>query len=102
MPLSSSKPHAFLACWATTIPKRPRKLVLKFNERATAGSDVHYLIVLSRVATTFTTNIQATVVNALLSLDRKLEGQQMRNKQYWSTRRRDCSAIRFTPPHHAR
>lgn len=67
-------------------PLTPPKLVLKFNERNTAGSDVHYLTVLSRLAAPLATNNQVTIVNTLLSLERKLEGQQMRSKQYWSSR----------------
>jgi len=64
----------------------PAKLILKFNERTTAGSDVHYLTVLSRLKVPLTTNHLATIANALLSLDRKVEGQQMRSKQNWSIR----------------
>ena len=67
-------------------PLTPPKLVLKFNERTPAGSDVHYLTVLSRLIAPLTTNHQTAIVNALLSLDRKLEGQQMRSKQYWGSR----------------
>src|SRR5436190_4270148 len=40
-------------------PLTPPKLILKFNERTTAGSDVHYLTVLSRLAAPLTTNHQA-------------------------------------------
>ncbi|HKQ39240.1 MAG TPA: PVC-type heme-binding CxxCH protein [Verrucomicrobiae bacterium] len=67
-------------------PVTPPKLVLKFNERTTPGSDVHYLTVLSRLTAPLATNHQVTIVNTLLSLDRKLEGQQMRSKQYWGSR----------------
>ena len=64
----------------------PAKLMLKFNARTTPGSDVHYLTVLSRLKVPLTTNHLATIANALLSLDRKVEGQQMRSKQNWSIR----------------
>jgi putative membrane-bound dehydrogenase-like protein len=67
-------------------PTTPTKLLLKFNERTTPGSDVHYLIVLSRLTAQLATNHISAIANALMSLDRKLEGQQMRSKQYWSTR----------------
>ena len=67
-------------------PLTPPKLVLKFNERSAPGSDVHYLTVLSRLNAPIATNHQVTIVNALISLQRKLEGQQMRSKQYWSSR----------------
>lgn len=67
-------------------PLTAPKLILKFNERSSPGSDVHYMTVLSRLAAPLSTNHQVAVVNALLALERKLEGQQMRNKQYWSSR----------------
>ncbi|HZO85052.1 MAG TPA: HEAT repeat domain-containing protein, partial [Verrucomicrobiae bacterium] len=67
-------------------PSMPSKLVLRFDERTTPGSDVHYLIVLSRLTAPLATNHVAAIANTLMSLDRKLEGQQMRSKQYWSTR----------------
>ena len=47
---------------------------------------MHYLTVLSRLKVPLTTNHQAAIANALMSLDRKVEGQQMRSKQNWSIR----------------
>src|SRR2546423_1830630 len=41
----------------------PAKLMLKFNERSTPGSDVHYLTVLSRLKVPLTTNHLATIAN---------------------------------------
>ena len=73
-------------------PTLPTKLVLKFNERTLPGSDVHYLTVLSRLGAPLATNHLAAIVNALLSLDRKLDGQQMRNKQYWGARLAEITA----------
>jgi putative membrane-bound dehydrogenase-like protein len=67
-------------------PSLPAKFVLKFNERTTPGFDFHYLTVLSRLTCPFATNHVVAIANAVLSLDRKPEGQQMRSKQNWSTR----------------
>lgn len=67
-------------------PQTPTKLLSKFNPRTSPGSDVHYLIVLSRLTAPLPTNAQAAIANTLLSLEGKLEGQQMRSKQYWSAR----------------
>ena len=67
-------------------PLTPPKLIVKFNEHTLPGSDVHYLTALSRLTAPITTNHQVTIVNALMSLERKLDGQQLRSKQYWSSR----------------
>jgi len=48
--------------------------------------DMHYLVVLSRLKGQRGEKVTATVADTLLSLDRKLEGQQQRDKQNWSVR----------------
>ena len=74
-------------------PSTAPKLILRFNERTSPGNDIHYLTVLSRLTAPIATNHQTTIVNTLLSLDRKLEGQQMRNKQYWGERLSELVAL---------
>src|SRR6185503_2407215 len=56
-----SEAARLLAMVGDNDPLTPPKLILKFNERSSPGSDVHYLIVLSRLTATLATNHQITV-----------------------------------------
>ncbi|MEO8427497.1 MAG: HEAT repeat domain-containing protein, partial [Verrucomicrobiota bacterium] len=48
--------------------------------------DFHYLVVLSRLPGARSAELTGRIAHAILSLDRKLEGQQQRAKQNWSAR----------------
>ncbi len=63
-----------------------RKLLSSFTERSFPGDDFHSLTVLSRLKATLPTNSLPKLAHTILSLDRKLEGQETRGKQNWSPR----------------
>ncbi len=67
-------------------PESARKVLSFFKERTSPGDDFHYLAVLSRLKAPLPTNSLPKLAHTILSLDRKLEGQQTRGKQSWSPR----------------
>ncbi len=75
-----------LAMIADNSPETIDRVLLHINEQTPATSDFHYLTVLSRLSAPLQTNLYSRVAGALLALDRKLEGQQLRPKQNWSLR----------------
>jgi putative heme-binding domain-containing protein len=61
--------------------------VLSFVTGASSATmDFHYLVVLSRFKGPLPTNFAVRVANGLLSMERKLAGQENRTKQNWTTR----------------
>jgi putative membrane-bound dehydrogenase-like protein len=64
----------------------PGQLVGFFNDRSTATSDFHYLVVFSRLKTPAVTNHTGKIAKAILSLDGKLSSLQQRPKQTWDGR----------------
>ena len=67
-------------------PKLPRQLVSLCNARTSATDDFHFLTVLSRLRGWQTNNVTTNVAHIILSLERKLAGQEQRVKQNWSVR----------------
>lgn len=64
----------------------PRKVFAYFTEKSSPTLDFHYLTVLSRLKGPIATNSLAKAAHTILSLDRKLEGQEERSKQNWGAR----------------
>lgn len=58
----------------------------RITERSDATSDIHYLIVLSRLTAPWPEGMADKAADALLSLSRKLAGQELRSKQAWGDR----------------
>jgi putative membrane-bound dehydrogenase-like protein len=67
-------------------PKLPGKILALCASGSSASADFHYLTVLARLKSPLPTNSTAKLANAILLLDRKLEGQEQRTKQNWTTR----------------
>ncbi|HLY73482.1 MAG TPA: HEAT repeat domain-containing protein [Planctomycetota bacterium] len=63
------------------------------SETSPAAEDVHYLAVLSRLKGQWPADLPRKVVNTLLRLDRKLEGQEQRNKLTWSLRLAELTSL---------
>jgi putative heme-binding domain-containing protein len=57
-----------------------------WSKTSSPTQDVHYLVVLARLPGKRDPSLARKTADAILSLDRKLEGQQQRNKQNWSVR----------------
>jgi len=75
-----------LAMVEATDPSLPGKIIPLFTERSAPGADFHYLTVLSHLSAPIPTNAIPRIAQAILSLDRKLEGTEPRNKQNWTPR----------------
>ena len=75
-----------LAMVQSTEPDLSRRLGALIHARSSATSDFHYLTVLSRLKAKGWREETAYMANAILSLDQKLEGQQLRTKQSWTDR----------------
>ncbi len=67
-------------------PALPGKVVAFWTKDSTATQDLHYLIVLSRLRGPRDEKLSARIADVILGLHRKLEGQEQRIKQNWSTR----------------
>jgi putative membrane-bound dehydrogenase-like protein len=67
-------------------PETARALFSFLTAKSSATEDFHTLTVLARLKAPFPSNAAPRLANALLSLDRKLDGQDMRPKQNWTTR----------------
>jgi putative heme-binding domain-containing protein len=65
--------------------RTPALLVSLITERSDASSDFHYLACLARVRATVPGN-SSRIASAILGLNRKLSGQEMRVKQNWNAR----------------
>lgn len=64
----------------------PGRIFAFISERSSAASDFHYLTALSRLKGPPLTNGAPKIAHAILCLNRKLEGQEKRNKQNWTVR----------------
>jgi putative heme-binding domain-containing protein len=64
----------------------PAKVAAMWTPKSSATLDMHYLIVYSRLRGKRDDRAADQVADAILSLDRKLEGQAQRNKQNWNAR----------------
>jgi putative heme-binding domain-containing protein len=64
----------------------PGKLLALIGDRSAATDDFHFLAALSRLQSPLPSNALARVARAIVSLDRKLDGLQLRVKQTWSDR----------------
>jgi putative membrane-bound dehydrogenase-like protein len=67
-------------------PELRQKVLAQVTGASSATSDLHYLIVFSRLGSAAQTNLTPRVANAVLALDRKLGGRQQRVKQTWTFR----------------
>jgi putative membrane-bound dehydrogenase-like protein len=70
-----------------------KKAASFLNEKSRATDDVHYLAVLSRLRGRLPEGLPRTLAQALLVLDRKMEGQEQRSKQTWSLRLAELSSL---------
>jgi putative membrane-bound dehydrogenase-like protein len=67
-------------------PELRQKVLAQITGSSSATSDLHCLIVFSRLGSPAQTNLTPRVANAVLALDRKLGGRQQRTKQTWAFR----------------
>ncbi len=76
----------FLAMVEADDDALPPKMAAMWTPTSSATRDMHYLIVYSRLRGKRDETAAGQVADALLGLDRKLEGQAQRNKQNWNAR----------------
>jgi putative heme-binding domain-containing protein len=76
----------YLAMIEDADPETAAKVLARITPDSDATDDVHHLIVLSRLRAPRPPEQSAAVVSALLGLDAKLRGQQLRIKQTWGPR----------------
>jgi putative heme-binding domain-containing protein len=76
----------YLAMIEDDDPETAAKVLTRITPDSDATDDVHHLIVLSRLRAPRPAEQTAAVVAALLGLDAKLRGQQLRIKQTWGPR----------------
>ena len=62
------------------------KIIAKFSESSSPTSDFHYLAALSRLRAPLTGRASVKVADTIVNLERKLQGQELRNKQMWTAR----------------
>lgn len=74
-------------------PETVPQVAAFLDDKSSATSDVHYLTVLSRLRGAWPDDLAAKVAGALLSLSRKLEGQEQRTKQTWGTRLTELTGL---------
>lgn len=74
-------------------PDLPVKLLSYLTPGSLPTADFHYLVVLSRLKGAIPANALPKLADAILSLDRKLEGQEKRPKQNWSTRLTEVAQV---------
>jgi len=67
-------------------PETAAKVLGRITRTTAATEDVHHLIILSRLKSKRAEDQTASVVEALLGLETKLQGQQLRIKQTWGPR----------------
>jgi putative membrane-bound dehydrogenase-like protein len=75
-----------LAMLEDEAPETVHKAAAFVTPTSSATSDVHYLIVLSRLRAPYPPEIARRIGGALLGLTGKLAGQEMRPKQTWAAR----------------
>jgi len=75
-----------LAMIEASDPGLPGKVVARFNDFGSPSDDFHYLTVFSKLKTAAVTNFTAWIAQAVLRLDRKLDGLQQRPQQNWPSR----------------
>jgi len=75
-----------LAMLEDDAPELPSKIFSCFTEKSSPTEDFHFLTVLSRLKGAIPTNALPKLAHTILSLDRKLDGQEKRPKQNWSAR----------------
>jgi putative heme-binding domain-containing protein len=76
----------FLAMVEDDDEAMPAKVAAMWAPKSSATLDMHYLIVHSRLRGKRGDKAAEQVADAMLHLDRKLEGQAQRNKQNWNAR----------------
>ena len=76
----------FLAMVEDDDDATPPKVAALWTPKSSATLDMHYLIVYSRLRGKRDDKSAEQVADAMLNLDRKLEGQAQRNKQNWNAR----------------
>ena len=81
-----------LAMIEDTDPKSPARLAGFLTERSAATSDFHYLTCLSRLRVK-SPELSVKIAHTILSLDRKLGGEETRQKQNWGTRLTELTEI---------
>jgi putative membrane-bound dehydrogenase-like protein len=67
-------------------PTVPAKVASFWTPNSSPTRDMHFLIVFSRLRGSSSGELTPRVAHALLSLDRKLKGQELRSKQTWNER----------------
>jgi putative membrane-bound dehydrogenase-like protein len=67
-------------------PATVTKVAAFITDKSSPTWDVHYLVVLSRLQGAYPPELAAKIANAILSLGKKLEGQEQRTKQVWGAR----------------
>lgn len=72
-------------------PQVLTKVAARITPTSSPTEDFHYLIVLARLRSPLAGDLPAKVADALLNLDRKLEGQQQRSKQTWGERQAELA-----------
>ncbi len=82
-----------LAMLEDEAPETMSKTAAFLTETSHATADVHYLIVLSRLKAPWPEGLAAKVAHSVLSLGRKLEGQEQRGKQVWGQRLGELAEI---------
>lgn len=85
-PTADMEASRILAMLQDTDPALPSKVLALIGGSSTGGSDFHYLTVLSRLQAAAPTNLVPKIAESVLSLERKLGGQEQRHKQNWTVR----------------
>jgi putative membrane-bound dehydrogenase-like protein len=67
-------------------PETLRKVARQWTPDSSATLDTHYLVVFARLRGQRSDELSSRCAEVLLSLNRKLQGQEQRNKQNWNTR----------------
>jgi putative membrane-bound dehydrogenase-like protein len=70
-----------------------RKAASFLSQKSRPTDDVHYLAVLSRLRGRWPVGLPRALAEALLALDRKMEGQEQRSKQTWSLRLAELTSL---------
>jgi putative heme-binding domain-containing protein len=82
-----------LAMLEDEAPETVAKTAAFLTGKSHATADVHYLIVLSRLKGAWPEGLAGKVADAMLSLGKKLEGQEQRGKMVWGQRLGELTAI---------
>ncbi|HVR85335.1 MAG TPA: PVC-type heme-binding CxxCH protein [Planctomycetota bacterium] len=70
-----------------------KKTASFLSDKSPASEDVHYLAVLSRLRGQWPAELPGMIAHTLLRLNRKLDGQDQRNKQTWSLRLAELTSL---------